>query len=86
MDITNTVILGIDSLKIGEKYTKKGAFDSDCTFWVDKEGDLFSTHVVNSDKIEISYKNVNIGGVLNCVASEDGKSFEVNGKIFKIEE
>lgn len=85
MDITNTYILSTNSWKYDEEFSKEGAFDSVCTYRIDRNGDLFSTHVIKSDKITYSYKNVNIGGVLNCVASEDGKSFVVSGKVFEIE-
>lgn len=85
-DFTGKYIFDVDSLEINKEYTKKGTLDCDCTWKVDENGDIIGNIVLDKEKIIYSYKTVNFGGILNCIASEDGKSFNVNGKIFKIEE
>lgn len=85
-DFTGTKILEIDSIEINKEYTAIGALESECKWIIDENGDIKSNIKINKEKITYSNKNINLGGLLNCVASEDGKSFNVNGKTFSIEE
>lgn len=86
VDFTGTKILEVNSVEINKEYTGTGVFDCNCISRVDENGDIKANMVINKDKVTYSNKTASIGGALNCVFSEDGKSFNINGKIFSIEE
>ena len=86
-DFTGTKIYEVDSIEYNKEYTGIGALESNCKWVYDEKGNLKANIIISKEKLTYSMRNINIGGILNCIVAEDGKSFTLNnGKIFAIEE
>ena len=82
-DLKNEKVLSVTSLKYNEKYYYTGP-DGKYVYYVDNNGDMHIEILVNKDILMYAYKNINVGGLMSCVFSEDGESFNLQGKTFTI--
>ena len=85
-DFTGTKIYEVDSIEYNKEYTGIGALESNCKWVYDEKGNLKANIIISKEKLTYSMRNINIGGILNCIVAEDGKSFTLNGKVFAIDE
>ena len=81
----NYEIVKEEEFKNNKEYKVIGSNESQCTFIVNSNGQNISYHIIDKN-VKYENKKVSIGKNMILVFSEDGKSFTLGDKTFKIEE
>lgn len=86
-DWGNTLFAIASPLRYNQTYTGIGTFGSKCSAHVNSEGHDIYSFAIEQDILEYEQNSIKINdGAIILEFSEDGKSFDFNGQIFKIED
>ena len=85
VDCLGVPVLTVDSIKYNKEYKAIGTNESQCTFIINSNGDTQAYFIIDKN-LKYESKKVSLGEYATYVFSEDGKSFGLGDKIFKIEE